>query len=115
MFDSDCKRCKKEVTASKISRSVACERCSDWYHAACLPRIKEMPRRVIEARNIFFICDPCIDPAREELNAGLEKERKQRIRKYRNRGEAADDSTIVEDEKDIGAVGGSCKRRIWVT
>ena len=57
-FDSDCKICHKEVVRKK-NKWLACERCRDWYHAACLGKVYEKSYTIFEEKNVLWLCDGC--------------------------------------------------------
>ena len=56
-YSADCNKCKLEVRPNHAA--VACIRCKDEYHIACLSLSAKHGAKTLAHNNIFFICDTC--------------------------------------------------------
>ena len=59
-----CKVCLESVSAT--CSGVECEVCDTWFHTACVG-LQKASSKMLSHKNIVFLCDECIDDARERM------------------------------------------------
>ena len=59
-----CKVCLESVSAT--CSGVECEVCDTWFHTACVG-LQKASSKMLSHKNIVFLCDECINDARERM------------------------------------------------
>ena len=70
MAVDECKVCCESVSAT--CSGVVCEMCDRWLHTACVGLLKASSK-MLNHRNIVFLCDGCLEDAKERLKDTKEK------------------------------------------
>ena len=69
MFESDCVKCRKEVT--RRTRWLSCEKRVDWFHFSCVG-LAQVSERILECKNLVNLCDKCLPEAKKGWKSVLE-------------------------------------------
>ena len=89
MAGNDCKVCKESVTAR--CSGVVCELCELWVHTACVGL--KASTKMLSHKNIMFLCDECLEAAKERMKASKEE-----------KGTQTTATEICEDTKALSKV-----------